>query len=92
MCTPTLACVAPGPRVTKQTPGLPVSFPYASAMFAAAASWRQEIEPDVGVVERVEHGQVALPGHAERVLDAVQLELVDEDLAAGAAQVSGSSR
>ena len=43
MWTPTLACVAPGPRVTRQTPGRPVSFPYASAMFAAAASWRHEI-------------------------------------------------
>lgn len=25
--TPTLACVAPGPRVTRQMPGRPVSFP-----------------------------------------------------------------
>ena len=92
MCTPTLACVAPGPRVTRQTPGRPVSFPYASAMFAAAASWRHEIKPDVRVVERVEHGQVALARHAERVLDAVQLELVDEDLAAGAAHARGCSK
>ena len=30
--------VAPGARVTRQMPGLPVSLPYASAMFAAAAS------------------------------------------------------
>ena len=34
-------CVAPGPRVTRQIPGRPVSFPYASAMFAAPASCRQ---------------------------------------------------
>ncbi len=27
MCTPALALVAPGPRVTMQTPGLPVSLP-----------------------------------------------------------------
>jgi len=40
VCTPIEACVAPGPRVTNATPGLPVSLPYASAMFAAAASWR----------------------------------------------------
>src|ERR1700722_11698957 len=33
-----LACVAPGPRVTRQTAARPVSFPAASAMFAAAAS------------------------------------------------------
>ena len=41
VCTPTEACVAPGPRVTIAIPGRPVSFPYASAMFAAPASWRQ---------------------------------------------------
>ncbi len=39
--TPVLACVAPGPRVTKQIPGRPVSLPSASAMLAAPASWRQ---------------------------------------------------
>jgi hypothetical protein len=43
VCTPTLACVAPGPRVTRQTPGRPVSFPYASAMLAAPPSFRQEM-------------------------------------------------
>ena len=36
-------------------------------------------EADRRVVERVEHGQVALAGEAEREVDAVQLELVDED-------------
>ena len=41
VCTPTEACVAPGPRVTKQMPGVPVSLPYASAMLAAPDSWRQ---------------------------------------------------
>jgi hypothetical protein len=40
VCTPLVACVAPGPRVTRHTPGRPVSFPYASAMFAAPPSWR----------------------------------------------------
>ena len=38
--TPTDACVAPGPRVTRQIPGAPVSFPYASAIVAAPASCR----------------------------------------------------
>ena len=38
---PPEACVAPGPRVTMQIPGRPVSFPYASAMFAAPTSCRQ---------------------------------------------------
>jgi hypothetical protein len=40
VCTPMDACVAPGPRVTKAMPGWLVSLPYASAMLAAAASWR----------------------------------------------------
>ena len=39
--TPIEAFVAPGPRVTKQIPGRPVSFPYASAMKAAPPSCRQ---------------------------------------------------
>ncbi len=41
VCTPTAAWVAPGPRVTMQIPGRPVSFPYASAAFAAPCSCRQ---------------------------------------------------
>ena len=48
-------------------------------------------QADVRVVQRVEHGQVALARDAERVLDAVQLELVDEDLAAGARQLRARS-
>ena len=47
-------------------------------------------EADRRVVQRVEHGQVALAREAEREVGAVQLELVDEDLAAG--PHSGTSR
>jgi len=39
---------------------------------------------DVGIVERIEHGQVAFAGHAEQLLHAVEEELIDQDLAAGA--------
>ena len=39
----------------------------------------------VGVVQRVEHGQVALPGDAEEEVGAVNPELVDQDLPAAAA-------
>ena len=49
-------------------------------------------EPDRRVVERVEHGQEALAGQAEREVDPVQLELVDEDAAAVSHTSSGSSR
>ena len=37
------ALVAPGPRVTKQMPGRPVSLPSASAIIAAPPSWRQTV-------------------------------------------------
>ena len=40
VCTPIAALVAPGPRVTKQMPGRPVSLPQAAAMKAAPPSWR----------------------------------------------------
>ncbi len=49
-------------------------------------------EPDRRVVERVEHGQEALARQAEGEVDAVQLELVDEDPAAAPHCGSGSSR
>ena len=41
MWTPADALVAPGPRVTKQMPGLPVRRPWQSAIIAAPPSWRQ---------------------------------------------------
>ena len=59
-----------------------------------AASWRQVTKRIGRVVQGVEHGEVALAGHAEASVDAVDDELVDEDLSAGAAHVrrSGCSR
>jgi hypothetical protein len=38
---PAEALVAPGPRVTKQMPGFPVSLPSQSAIIVAPPSWRQ---------------------------------------------------
>ena len=43
MWMPAEALVAPGPRVTRQMPGLPVSLPWQSAIIAAPPSWRQTI-------------------------------------------------
>ena len=37
------ALVAPGARVTKTMPGLPVSLALASAIMAAPPSWRQTV-------------------------------------------------
>ena len=42
-CTPAEALVEPGPRVTKQMPGRPVTLPIASAAIAAALSWRHTV-------------------------------------------------
>ena len=42
-CVPGEALVAPGPRVTKQMPGLPVSLPAASAIMQAPPSARQMV-------------------------------------------------
>ena len=90
MCTPTAACVAPGPRVTRQMPGPPGQLPVRLGRVRGALLVAAGDEPDRRVVQRVEHGQVALAGEAEREVDAVQLELVDEDPAA--APHSGTSR
>ena len=84
MWTPGAALVAPGPRVTKQTPGRPVALPTASAIIAAPPSWRQTVTVIGAVVQGVEHAQVALAGHAEDVFDAVDDQLVDQGLGGGA--------
>ena len=39
---------------------------------------------DVGIVQRIEHGQVAFAGHAKELLHAMGDELLHQDLAAGA--------
>ena len=44
---------------------------------------------DLAVVERIEEPEIAFAGDAERQVDAVDLELVDQDLAAGS-EVRGS--
>ncbi len=41
VCTPMLALVAPGPRLTRHTPARPVSLASATAMKVADPSWRQ---------------------------------------------------
>ena len=83
MWTPTAACVAPGPARDEADPGpageLPVRLRRVRSTLLVAA----RDEPDRRVVERVEHRQVALAREAEREVGAVQLELVDEDAAAG---------
>ena len=84
-----LACVAPGPRVTKQIPGRPVSLPSASAMLAAAPSCLATIDGDLRrVIQRVEHIEIAFAGDAEQAVDAVDAKRVDEDPPARAGSAS----
>ena len=84
ICTPWAALVAPGPRVTKQMPGRPVSRPSVSAMIAAPASCRQTVTSTPRIVERVERGEIGFARHAIDALDPLRDELIDENLAAGA--------
>jgi hypothetical protein len=66
---PIEALVAPGPRVTKQTPGRLVILPAASAMKAAPPSCRlttKRIRLAV-LVEASSTARIAFAGHAEGV-------------------------
>ena len=90
VCTPTAAWVAPGPTRDEADPGPAGELPVRLRRVRRALLVATGDEPDRRVVERVEHGQVALARKAEREVDAVELELVDEDLAA--CPHSGTSR
>ena len=65
-----------------QIPGAPRQLPVCVGHVGGADLVTAGDEPDRGVVERVEHGEVALTGNAVRHVDAVNDELVDEKLAA----------
>ena len=82
ICTPCAALVAPGPRVTKQIPGRPVSRPSVSAIIAAPASCRHTVDFDRRVVHGVEGGEEGFARNAVDPLDALGDELVDENLSA----------
>ena len=51
---------------------------------AAVLTRDDELDRVARVVERVEHGEIALARNAERGVDAVHLQLVDQDLGGGA--------
>ena len=63
-------------------------------MYRRAALLAADDEADriARVVQRVEHGQVALARHAEGELDAVDPELVDQDLGRRCALTAGPGR
>ena len=79
-----LAFVAPGPRVTKQIPGRPVSLPQASAMKddTPSLSTYDETYLIAGIVQSIQHREITFPGHTEGQFHTVGLECLDEDLSA----------
>ena len=86
ICAPALALVnARGLiRATKQTPGVPVSLPVRFRHHGRAAFLARRHDLDFRHVDKgVQNGEVALAGNAEGALDAVDAQLVDQDLAAG---------
>jgi hypothetical protein len=56
-------------------------------MNAAPPSWRLMTKRMLRIVQCVEHVEVAFAGHAEGGVHAVDLECVDQDLAAAAGGV-----
>jgi hypothetical protein len=80
VCSPTLAWVAPGPRVTGLAGELAVGLRHVRRGRLVA----RRDQPDRGVAQGVEDRDVALSGDAEGGVDAVQHELVDENAGDGA--------
>ena len=70
-------------------PGPPGELAVGLGHHGGAALLAADDVADLAVVERIEEPEIAFAGHAEGEVDAVDLELVDQDLAAGA-QVGGS--
>jgi len=85
MWMPAEALVAPGPRVTMHHAG-PAgrAAPRRRPSSPAPPSCRQTVTVDAGIVQRVEHRQIALARHAEHVLDALGNKAIDDQFAAGA--------
>ena len=76
------ACVAPGPRVTRQTPGPPGELAVGLGHVRGARLVAARDQADRRVVQPVEQREVALARDAEGDVGAVHGELVHEHLAA----------
>ena len=83
MWMPGDALVAPGPRVTKQTPGPPGRLADRFRHHRRPALLAADGDGDVAVVEGVEHGKIAFARDAEDMTHAVVDQLVDQDLGGG---------
>ena len=92
VCTPTEACVAPGPAGDDRDPRAAGELPVRVGHVRRARLVAADHVAQLGVAQRVEHGQVALAGDAEQEVGAVDAELVDEDLPAAAAHSAPRGR
>ncbi len=82
VCTPIEALVAPGPRVTKHTPGRPGQLAVRLGHEGGPAFLAIDDEADLVAVrvKAVEHGEVAFARHAERVGRALGHQAFDEEM------------
>ena len=86
MCTPIAALLAPGPRVTKQTPGRPrqLALRLGHVARAALVAAGDEADAVAVLVEAVERGEEALAGDAEDGGRALRDQRLDEGVPGGA--------
>ena len=83
VCRPIAALLAPGPRVTKQMPGPPAQLALRLGHEGGTALLPAGDEADAlaMLVEAVERGEKALARHAERGVDALREQRLDERVA-----------
>jgi hypothetical protein len=82
VCMPIEPLVAPGPRVTKQTPGRPVSLPWGLGHEGGATLLAVDDKADLLAtgMEPIEHGQVAFSRHTEDVGHALRHQAFDDQV------------
>ncbi len=90
MWRPDDALVAPGPRVTKQMPGRPVSLPIGFRHDAGAAFLPADRHLEGTIHHGVERSDVAFAGYAEDMARAMDDELIDQHLGGGSRSIIGA--
>ena len=83
MWIPGDALVAPGPRVTKQTPGRPDRLAHRLRHHRRAAFLAAHRDGKVAVVKGIEHGKITLARNAKYVAHAVDPQLIHQNLGGG---------
>ena len=89
MCSPGIALVAPGPRVTKQIPGRPVKLAIGLRHHRRAPFRTARQHVDAGIRQCVQDGQIAFARHAGGTVDALDDELIDQQARGGSGMGQG---